>query len=914
MPDTKRTVAVELQAQVSGFVAGFKTAQKQAGEFSSKLQKSVLDNRSSLHDLSTNFGILGAGMVAAAGFAVKAFADFDAAMSNVQAATHESAANMDLLRDAALTAGERTKYSATEAAGAIESLAKAGVSTADILGGGLDGALDLAAAGNIEVADAADIAATAMTQFGLSGGQIPHVADLLAAAAGKAQGDVADMSAALKQSGLVASQMGLSIEETTGTLAAFASAGLLGSDAGTSFRTMLLRLANPSGEAAEKMAELGVSAYDASGNFVGMSNFAGQLHKALAPLPQAERDAALAIIFGSDAIRGANVLYDQGAKGITDWIAKVDDSGYAAETAAIKMDNLRGDLETFLGSLQTALIGVGEGADGPMRDLVQSATGVVNAFNDMPGPIKEATLLLVGGGGLVLLGIAGMARLAVSIAETRVALTTLGITAGRVGTILKFVGVAGAIGGVAYAAVELGDAMSKITGTPIATDLDDMSRAMLKLGRSGEVSGALVDTFGENFGGVVRRFQADGKSFGEMANYLANRTWLDKIEDNLNDTSKSFDTMDAALANLVESGHAEAANKAFDRLAATAEKSGVDYNQLLELFPRYLQTQVDAADKANQAADAQGKAARSTKDYGNAAGDAAGKVRDLEKEANDLIDALNTLTGTNLDAVETGIAFRGAVRDLTGSVKENGRTIKAGTEAGDANIEMLNRGIRAAMDNADAVSAKTRQDKGADEAGRAWTGTMARNIRQLLNEADQLGLNEQETRRYIARILGVPVKSLTKFTTPGLIAALENSGQLKANADSLDGREVTTKFTSVRQIINARPINQAPIGIRAPKQARGGAFATGSWSWVGEEGPELVRWGRQGTVIPHQRSMRLADANPVRSPAGHASSSAQRAADQITNHFHMKDLPLTEQAYNRAVSAAALRARVGRPS
>src|SRR5207342_2492910 len=197
------------------------------------------------------------------------------------------------------------------------------------------GALNLAATGNLDVADSAEVAATAMAQFNLSGRDVPHIADLIAAGAGKAQGEVSDMAAALKQSGLVASQFGLSIEETTGTLAAFANAGLIGSDSGTSFKTMLLSLASPSAKAAGLMKELGIAAYDAQGNFVGITQLAEQLKQKLGPLSQAQRDAALATIFGTDAIRAANVLYKEGGQGITDWTSKVNDSGFAAEAAAI---------------------------------------------------------------------------------------------------------------------------------------------------------------------------------------------------------------------------------------------------------------------------------------------------------------------------------------------------------------------------------------------------------------------------------------------------------------------------------------------------------------------------------------------------------------------------------------------------
>jgi hypothetical protein len=184
-------------------------------------------------------------------------------MSSVSAATHAPKAELDQLRAAALQAGKDTQFSATQAADGITELSKAGVSTADILGGGLKGALSLAAAGQLSVGEAAETAASAMTQFKLKGDQIPHVADLLAAGAGKAQGSVHDMGAALNQSGLVAAQFGLSIEDTTGALAEFASAGLTGSDAGTSLKTMLLAIANPSKQTRDEMDSLGISFYDA---------------------------------------------------------------------------------------------------------------------------------------------------------------------------------------------------------------------------------------------------------------------------------------------------------------------------------------------------------------------------------------------------------------------------------------------------------------------------------------------------------------------------------------------------------------------------------------------------------------------------------------------------------------------------
>lgn len=437
-----RTIKIVLDASVTGLVNGFKTASTAAQDFGNRLSDNISKNEQHINTLSNTLGGIGLGLVAGFGAAVSTFASFDQAMSNVAATGEDARGSIEALREAAIQAGADTSFSATEAAGAIEELAKAGLSASDILNGGLAGALDLAAAGGLSVADAAQYASTAMAQFGLKGSDVTHIADLLAAGAGKANGEVSDMGAALNQAGLVASQTGLSIEETTGSLAAFAQAGLLGSDAGTSLKTMLQRLSAPSGEAAGLMEELGISAYDASGNFVGMANFAGQLTDALGAMTPAQRNAAMATIFGADAVRAAGVIYQNGEAGIRDWITAVDDQGYAAETARVKLDNLKGDLEGLGGSLETAFINGGSAANDMLRGIVQGADGVVDAIGQLPAPILNATTLLVGAGGLAALGVAGMGKLAIGVNNVKIALATMGISAKAAAASVGLVGLA----------------------------------------------------------------------------------------------------------------------------------------------------------------------------------------------------------------------------------------------------------------------------------------------------------------------------------------------------------------------------------------------------------------------------------------------------------------------------------------
>lgn len=327
-----RNITVRLLADTSKFTAGMAKVSAEAEKTSTTMEAS--GGKTKL----LTAGIAAAGIAATAlgVAAVRMAADFDAGMSTVQANTGASADEMSLLRQAAIDAGADTVYSATDAADAINELGKAGMSTSDILSGGLNGALDLAASDGMEVAEAAELMSSAMAQFNLTGADATRIADALAAGAGKAQGSARDLGYALQQSGMVANSFGIGMEETVGTLTSFANAGMTGSDAGTSLKSMLIALANPTKKAQNLMDELGISAYDAQGNFIGLKALAGQLQTQMSGLTQAQRNQALATIFGSDAIRAANVLYNEGADGIADWTKKVSDSGYAAQQNVFK--------------------------------------------------------------------------------------------------------------------------------------------------------------------------------------------------------------------------------------------------------------------------------------------------------------------------------------------------------------------------------------------------------------------------------------------------------------------------------------------------------------------------------------------------------------------------------------------------
>ncbi|GAA2184935.1 phage tail tape measure protein [Brooklawnia cerclae] len=810
MPGGTRTVRVVLAANVADYISKIAAAGSQTEKLFTSTQK--VTSRQAWDAASSALLVFGAAGAGAFVAATKSAADFDAQMSKVAATGSDATSNLEALRDAAITAGADTAFSATEAADGVESLLKAGVSATDVLGGGLKGALDLAASGNQSVGDSAETAATAMTQFGLSGSQVPHIADLIAAGAGKAQGEVSDMSQALNQGGLVASQFGLSIEDTVGTLAAFASAGLIGSDAGTSFKSMLLQLANPSSQAKTKMAELGIAAYDAQGNFVGITDLAGQLKTQLSGLPQAERDAALAMIFGNDAVRAANVLYEQGADGIEDWISQVNDSGYASEAAATRMDNLSGDIEQFKGSLETLMITAGEGAQGPLRGLVGGLTDIVNFAGQSPA-VAQAILLTVGAVGGLGLAAGGVMKTVAAVRDARDNLEALGVsTDGLKGKLGRL-----ALGAAAFSA---GLAVIGLIGGEIQERMDDsrLSVAQMEVELRSYAStanrAALDDSFAKTMSGssyatrdmaaALRMVREDGGGFVEWLE--GGIMGLAGMKGNIEMAREELDKLDQALTGL----DADDAAKAFTNLKDSFE--GYSDAEIVEALPNYAAELKATA----QAAGVMSVSNRELVDWMGGiepvsviAADAIASLGVAHVEAGasaeDQADALSTLNDQMSEAANQALKMSGnlsgyqaALDDATAAIEANGATLDRGTEQGRANWDALDGIASAALavrdsqiqmgESTDTINAQTQSARDS-----------------FIQTAESMGMSRDEAERLADQYKLIPQQVTTGVSTPGVEYSQQQVDILREKIQKLP----PTQRTEIQALIDAGAYSSA---------------------------------------------------------------------------------------------------------
>ena len=876
-----KNIVVRLLADASQYEATMAKAGASTKELAGGLEKT--GSKTGL--IAT--GLTAAGLAAAAFgvAAVKMTADFDQQMSTVQANTGATSAELEMLRQAAIEAGADTVYSASESASAINDLGKAGMSTADILSGGLKGALDLAASDSMDVGEAAEYMASALTMFHLEGSQATAVADALAAGAGKAVGGVSDFGEALNNCGGSAYSFGMSMQETVGVLGLFAQNGIVGAEAGTQLNSMLMKLSNPASDAKATMEQLGISAYDASGKFVGMANFAGQLQEAEKNLTQEQRNQANATMFGSYAIKAANYLYQAGAAGVEEWTKNVSDSGYAAEMAAQKNDNLKGDLENLSGSFESLMLKIGEGGQGPIRKLVQGLDTMVDAFGQLPSGVQQTMVLLAGLGGVM--GVVHKAATPLNTSTSKVA-QTLGLVVDpiqRVNSALPQL--KSGFGDLASVAATSWQSLS--TGTPV------IGRSAAAMNGLKSISSGVIDLLGGPWGialgvaaaamnawvanaqrmnqeadsiqsalestgdateamvDLVQQMEVgdNASSFGLLKKIEQMITGADKLTDVLDEAGVSIDTfVKAGKGDKDALAEVNAAIEKFNgSLGSGTHKAQAMRQGLEELQKAYQDGTKDAKDKTDamdaltdseeSAADATDGTTSSIENESDAADDATDKIDDLVK-------SLFDLESGNLSADEAVTSMRQKILSLNDSISENGRVLDENGNALGGYEEKAyssQSALQSLAESAQNAATKILQEGQAsdDMAGATQrAGDALEEARNsFINNAIASGMSEEAANRLASAyglergkvdelkssIDAVPNNKNTNYTTSGWENAYAQASSL---ADMIRGiPEHKTTFIEVYQKSTGQTVDRnfgVGSGVRTDGGYTGGVF------------------------------------------------------------------------------------------
>lgn len=360
---------------------------------------------SALKKITGNLGGLAAvaGTAAFALSSVNKAMDYEAEMSTIQALTGATNDEMKRMSDLAMEMGANTKYSALEAAQGIEELLKSGLTPAAVEAGGLEAALNLATAGGLELADASEIMSTALNAYKNDAMTAADASNILAGTANASATSVQELRYSLSAVSAVAAGVGQSFMDTNTALGLFANNGLKGSDAGTSLKTMLSNLSPKTDKAATLMKKLGIITkngsnqfFNAKGELRSLADVTDVLRKSLIDLNPKERGDALYEMFGSDAIRGATILFNEGANGVRKFQAEMS-KVTALDVAKQKMDNAKGAMEQLGGAIETIQISAMQPLLPVIKDLAlyfadiaeQYGPAITATFEDMGRSIRE---------------------------------------------------------------------------------------------------------------------------------------------------------------------------------------------------------------------------------------------------------------------------------------------------------------------------------------------------------------------------------------------------------------------------------------------------------------------------------------------------------------------------------------------
>ncbi|NBI99517.1 phage tail tape measure protein [Lachnospiraceae bacterium] len=364
--------------------------------------------------------------------AVKVAADFDSAMSQVAAVSGATGKDLEALRDKAREMGSRTKFSASEAAEAMNYMAMAGWKTSDMLSG-IEGIMNLAAASGEDLATTSDIVTDALTALGLSAEDSGHFADILAAASSNANTNVAMMGETFKYCAPVAGALGFTAEDTAEAIGLMANAGIKSSQAGTAMRSMMTNLTGEVKFTGDAFGELTVQTTNTDGSMRSLGDILTDCRAAFAQMSESEKAANAEALVGKNAMSGFLAVMNAAPGDIEKLNSAINScDGTAEKMAATMQDNLAGQFTILKSQLEELAISIGEILMPYIRQIVGWIQGLVDWLNSLDEGTKKIIVTV-----------------ALVVAALGPVLVVVGKVVGAIGTIMTVVPqIAGAISGV----------------------------------------------------------------------------------------------------------------------------------------------------------------------------------------------------------------------------------------------------------------------------------------------------------------------------------------------------------------------------------------------------------------------------------------------------------------------------------
>lgn len=441
----------------------FSQGMKQAKDEMKGMGRSAADTARDMGRIQKASMAVGAAVAAGIGASVKVAANFEQAMARVKAISNATDEEFRDLTKIAQKMGETTQFSSVEAAGALEFLSMAGFKVKDQIAA-LPSVLNLAAAGNVDLARSADIVSNIMSGFGMKAEDTGKAVDVLVKTMTTANTDLPQLGEAMKYVAPVSAALGISFEDTATAIAKMSDAGIQGSQAGTTLRAAMLSLANPTGQTEKAMKELGINITDANGKMKPLPQLIGHIAEKMKGMTDKQKTATAAQLVGTEAVSGFLALLAIGEDGLKDYSKELQNAGGTADRVAkTQMDTLNGAFKEFQSALEGVGIKIGNEFLPEFKEIVKFGTDVVRMLGDL-NPATATTGLKMGGAA------AGIALVGSSLIKLIGTLRTAMFAMGPAGWVIAGLSI---IGGLLVGVKSGYDEMNKVNLEAIKTKIEE---------------------------------------------------------------------------------------------------------------------------------------------------------------------------------------------------------------------------------------------------------------------------------------------------------------------------------------------------------------------------------------------------------------------------------------------------------
>ena len=590
--------------------------------------------------------------------------DFGNRMSQVGVYLDTNAQGLSEMKSLALETGKETIFSAGEAAHAISELAKGGLTEAEIKAGALHATMSLAAAGQMNFAEAADTTVRAMRAFGLGADHSEEVADALAGVAARSTAEVTDLSQGFVQVAAMAHNAGWSIQETSAAIGVMADHGFSGAMAGTALKVMLQRLTAPTDKAKGLMEELGIEVRDSSGHMKSASDVIKQLNDAfytfdengnrVSKYSDEVRDAALSTLFGTRGINAALSLMEGGSDVFDQYADAASRSGSAAEMAQGQLGDLGWSFELLRGEAETAAVNIGERLTPTIKGIADTAEHALEWFDNLDegsqSLIAHMGLMAVSAGPLMSVGgraITGIGKLGKGLGGAVKAVSQFSLSLETAPTMVD----------------SLGDAISAVNNIPFKGAGGGLEKAK-----------SMVEGLKGGLAGMA--------AVGGVALVVGVVSSLAEMTERANDVSKATDGMRnsfSKFSDAVKDAGKDAEESSKKMWSGWTQK---DYDASFKRIGEHVDNMQKTADTAATSIGRLNKASEAIKKYAN-----SGRELNTHEQGEfiDAIKTVNELCGTQYSVMDS---LTGKYADQSGEIQTNTDSILGNIEARKKAIEM----------------------------------------------------------------------------------------------------------------------------------------------------------------------------------------------------------------------------------